>query len=44
MTPAIKAAQAAGVAFRVHEYRQDPDNRNYGREAAEARGLDPRRV
>jgi Cys-tRNA(Pro)/Cys-tRNA(Cys) deacylase len=44
MTPAIKAAQAAGVEFRVHEYRHDPGNRNYGREAAEALGLDPRRV
>ena len=44
MTPAIKAAQAAGVAFRVHEYRHDPGNRHYGREAAEALGLDPRRV
>lgn len=44
MTPAIKAAEAAGVAFRVHEYRHDPGNRNYGREAAEALGLDPRQV
>ncbi len=44
MTPAIKAAQAAAVAFRVHEYRHDPGKRNYGREAAEALGLDPRRV
>lgn len=44
MTPAIKAAQAAGVDFSVHEYRHDPGNRNYGREAAEALGLDPRQV
>jgi Cys-tRNA(Pro)/Cys-tRNA(Cys) deacylase len=44
MTPAIKAAQAAGVQYRVHEYRHEPGNRNYGREAAEALGLDPRRV
>jgi Cys-tRNA(Pro)/Cys-tRNA(Cys) deacylase len=44
MTPAIKAAQAAEVVFRVHEYRHDPGNRNYGREAAEALGLDPHRV
>lgn len=44
MTPAVKAAQAAGVAVRVHEYRHDPANSNYGLEAAEALGLDPRRV
>jgi Cys-tRNA(Pro)/Cys-tRNA(Cys) deacylase len=44
MTPAIKAAQAAGVQYRVHEYRHEPGNRNYGREAAEVLGLDPRRV
>lgn len=44
MTPAIKAAEAAGVAVRVHEYRHDPGNSNYGLEAAEALGLDPARV
>lgn len=41
MTPAIKAAQAAGIRVEVHEYRHDPDNTNYGLEAAEALGLDP---
>lgn len=44
MTPAIKAAQAAGVVVKAHEYRHDPNNSNYGLEAAEALGLDPRRV
>jgi Cys-tRNA(Pro)/Cys-tRNA(Cys) deacylase len=44
MTPAIKAAQAAGAAFRIHEYRHEAGNRHYGQEAADALGLDPRRV
>lgn len=44
MTPAIRAARAAGVAVRVHEYAHDPGNRNFGLEAAEALGLDPQRV
>ena len=41
MTPAIKAAQAAGVDVKTHEYRHDPANTNYGLEAADALGLDP---
>jgi Cys-tRNA(Pro)/Cys-tRNA(Cys) deacylase len=44
MTPAIRAAQAAGVSVRVHEYAHDPRNTRFGLEAAEALGLDPRRV
>lgn len=44
MTPAIKAAEAAGIGVRVHEYRHDPNNSNYGMEAADALGLDPARV
>jgi len=44
MTPAIKAAKAAGVTVRVHEYHHDPANSRYGLEAAEALGLDPARV
>lgn len=44
MTPAIKAARAAGIGIRVHEYHHDPANTNYGLEAAEALGLEPRRV
>lgn len=44
MTPAIKAAQAAGVVVQVHEYHHDPANTHYGMEAAEALGLDPARV
>lgn len=44
MTPAIKAAERAGIAVKVHEYPHDPDNSNFGLEAAEALGLDPRCV
>jgi Cys-tRNA(Pro)/Cys-tRNA(Cys) deacylase len=43
-TPAIAAAQRAGVAFTVHEYAHDPRAASYGAEAAEALGLDPARV
>ena len=34
----------AGVEFRVHEFEQDPADRNYGAVAAEALGADPDRV
>ena len=44
MTPAMRAAKAAGVAVKAHEYRHDPGNTSYGHEAAEALGLDPERV
>ncbi len=44
MTPAIKAAQKAGVAIKAHEYRHEPGNTQYGLEAAQALGLDPARV
>jgi Cys-tRNA(Pro)/Cys-tRNA(Cys) deacylase len=44
MTPAIKAAESAGVTVKVHEYQHDPGNTQYGLEAAEALGLDPARV
>ena len=44
MTPAVKAAKAAGVDIRLHEYAHDPANSNYGLEAAEALGLDPQQV
>jgi Cys-tRNA(Pro)/Cys-tRNA(Cys) deacylase len=44
MTPAIKAAESAGVTVKVHEYQHDPGNTRYGLEAAEALGLDPARV
>lgn len=44
MTPAIKAARAAGVSIGIHEYVHDPANDGYGLEAAERLGLDPQRV
>ncbi len=43
-TPAIVAAERAGIAFAVREYRHDPAAASYGLEAAEALGLDPARV
>jgi len=44
MTPAIEQARKAGIAFRVHEYVHDPRAEEYGLEAAQALGLDPKRV
>ncbi len=44
MTPAIRAARAAGIVFTEHSYRHDRGATGYGLEAAEALGLDPRRV
>ena len=43
-TPAIAAAEQAGIAFSVHEYEHDPAAESYGLEAAERLGLDPARV
>lgn len=43
-TPAIAAADAAGITFVVHEYEHDPAVDSYGLEAAERLGLDPARV
>jgi len=43
-TPAITAAEAAGIAFRVHEYEHDPRAASFGVEAVQKLGLDPARV
>jgi Cys-tRNA(Pro)/Cys-tRNA(Cys) deacylase len=43
-TPATRAAQRAGIAFRLHEYDHDPAADSYALEAATALGLDPGRV
>lgn len=43
-TPAIVAAEKAGVAFSVHEYAHDPKAPSYGLEAADQLGVDPARV
>ncbi|MED5293277.1 MAG: Cys-tRNA(Pro) deacylase [Actinomycetota bacterium] len=39
MTPAIRIAEAAGIAIGVHHYEHDPSNQQYGLEAAEALGV-----
>ena len=43
-TPAIVAAEKAGIRFVLHEYDHDPKAASYGLEAAEKLGLDPARV
>ena len=43
-TPAIAAAEQAGIGFSVHEYEHDPAAESYGVEAAERLRLDPARV
>ncbi len=43
-TPAVAAAERAGIRFHVHEYDHDPRSTSFGLEAAEKLGLDPARV
>jgi Cys-tRNA(Pro)/Cys-tRNA(Cys) deacylase len=43
-TPAIAAAEQAGIRFALHEYAHDPRAESYGLEAAGALGVDPARV
>ena len=43
-TPAIAAAEKAGIEFREHEYAHDPGADSYGLEAAEKLGVDAARV
>jgi Cys-tRNA(Pro)/Cys-tRNA(Cys) deacylase len=43
-TPAIVAAERAGIAFLVHEYEHDPRSTSYGLEAVARLGLDAARV
>src|SRR4051794_4120367 len=43
-TPATRAADQAGIAYTLHEYDHDPRAASFAGEAAEALGLDPRRV
>jgi Cys-tRNA(Pro)/Cys-tRNA(Cys) deacylase len=44
MTPAIRALEAAGVAFSIHEYERDGTIGEFGKEAADKLGLDPDQV
>jgi Cys-tRNA(Pro)/Cys-tRNA(Cys) deacylase len=43
-TPALGALARAGVEHRVHTYDHDPAAPSFGREAAEALGVEPGRV
>ena len=43
-TPAIVAAERAGITLRVHEYEHDPRAASFGSEAVEKLGLDAGRV
>jgi Cys-tRNA(Pro)/Cys-tRNA(Cys) deacylase len=43
-TPATAALTAAGVTFTLHAYDHDPRAESYGLEAAQALGVEPRRV
>jgi Cys-tRNA(Pro)/Cys-tRNA(Cys) deacylase len=44
VTPAVRALEAAGVPFTLHEYDHDPGVRSFGLEAADALGLDRNQV
>ncbi len=45
MTPAVRAARAAGIAFSLHRYGHDERGaESYGMEAAAALGVEPARV
>ena len=44
MTPAIRVLESAGLWFRVHPYERSDELRDFGREAADALGLDRDRV
>ncbi len=43
-TPAVAAAEQAGIVFRTHAYEHDPKAESYGLEAAEKLDVDPGRV
>jgi Cys-tRNA(Pro)/Cys-tRNA(Cys) deacylase len=43
-TPAIAAAEKAGIRFALHEYEHDPAAGGYGLEAAEKLAVDPARL
>jgi Cys-tRNA(Pro)/Cys-tRNA(Cys) deacylase len=43
-TPAITAAERAGIRFSLHEYEHDPRSASYGDEAAEELDVEPERL
>lgn len=44
MTPAVVAAQRAGIRFALHEYEHDPAAGSYGLEAAAKLGVPAERI
>ncbi len=44
MTPAVHAAENAGISYSVHSYAHDPSADSFAMEAAAALGIDPSRV
>ena len=44
MTPAIRVLESAGLWFRVHPYERSDELRDFGREAADALGVEHDRV
>lgn len=44
MTPAVRAAESAGVAFTLHRYEHASDANSFGMEAAEKLGVSPDRL
>lgn len=44
MTPAVAAAERAGIAFRILQYEHDPAAESYGLEAAAVLGVAPRAI
>lgn len=44
MTPAVRALEVAGIEFSTHAFDHYSANRNYGREAADALGVDRKQV
>ena len=43
-TPAVRAAEDAGIAFALHEYEHDPRVESYGDEAAAKLDVEPERL
>ena len=44
MTPCLKIAQKAGIAYQLHEYLHDTSRESYGAEAAEKLGVPEERL
>jgi len=44
LTPAIKAADRAGISYTLHDYQHDPEAESWGMEASEKLNVEPLRV